>query len=131
MPQLTPVLIIDRASTPVTHTYIPAGEENGKNTFTVSSGVPVGDKKLTVSLSKSQLRTKVELVLSDPVLVTETVNGVDRPMIDRTSYGSVKFSFPNTSTLQERKDLVGKMASTLGADQTFMMEVCEELKGIY
>jgi hypothetical protein len=131
MPQLTPVTVTDRASTPVPHVYIPAGEENGKNTFTVSSGVPVGDKKLTVSLSKSQTRTKVELVFTDPILVTETVNNVDRPLIDRTSYASVKFSFPNTSTLQERQDLVGKMASALGADQTFLMEVCAELKGIY
>lgn len=131
MPQLTPVIVTDGEDTPVSHTFIPSSQENGKAVFLKSSGVPVGDQKLTVSLSKSAERAKSELVFALPVLVTETINGVDRPKVERTAYAQVKFNFDKHSTAQERENAVEMMADALASDQTFLREILVDLQGMY
>jgi len=131
MPQITPITVNDRAATPVAHTYTPQNLENGVATFFNSDGIPVGDQKLTVKVKRNPKRVSVSLVFADPVVVTETINGVDRPAVDRTAYANIEFNFAATSTLQERKDLVGKVEDALGSDQSFIDEVLTQLKGMY
>lgn len=131
MPQLAPVTVSDRAATPVDITYVPSTKEGDTAVFLASEGIPVGDKKLTVTLRKSGGRVKAKLVFTDPVLVTETINGVARPSVDRSAFATLELSFAATSTAQERKDLVGKMASALDTSQTQLMGVLQDLEGMY
>lgn len=132
MPQLSPITVKDRAATPVDHTYEPSQTDNsGVSTLLSSSGIPIGDKSISVSTRRTNGAIRVKLVFTDPVLVTETVNGVSRPKVDRTAKCFLDFAFSTESTLQERKDLVGKVASALASDQTFLMEVLQDAKGIY
>lgn len=132
MPATTTLSIYDRASTPVLHDYHPDGKVDDVWAFVESDGVPLGDRKITISKSvTSSKKRKLRIVLTDPVMTTETVNGVARQIEERIGYATVTFTFDESSTLQERKDLVGKTHGLLSESQTFMMAVLEDLQGIY
>lgn len=132
MPSLTTISVVDRETTPVTHTYTPGAPKGDVYTWTESDGVPIGDNKLSVSSTKTGSGTyKVRIRMADPVVVTETINGVDRSKVERTAYTSLEFTFGSDSTTQERSNLVGKLADLLASDQTFMTAVMEDLEGIY
>lgn len=132
MPALTALTITDRASTPVDHTYTPNGGEGPKfQSFVSTNGVVVGDKRLTVTVKQNADTRKATLVFADPVVATETINGVDRPTVVRTAYAKVEFQFHKESNLQERKDIVGKVHDVLAEDQTFVMKVLQDLEGMY
>jgi hypothetical protein len=132
MPALTTITVNDREDTPVAHTYTPGAPSKGVYEFVNSDGVPIGDEKLTVSISPTgngNIRTRIRMM--DPIVVTETINGVDRPKVERTAYASLEFTFSDRSSKQERENLVGKLANALSESQTFMMSVCTDLEGIY
>jgi len=132
MPALSTITINDRETTPVPHAYAPQLEKDGVFTFLVRDGVPLGDEKLTVSNVTTQNGTvKVRLRLVDPILFTQTVQGIERQTLERTAYASVEFSFDQRSTLQERKNLVGKMANLLDSSQTDVMAICQDLEAFY
>lgn len=117
MPAIANLVLTDRATTPVNHTFSPAGKGgNGEAVLKESSGVPIGEPQFTISLSKSAAgRYNAALKLTVPVLVNEIVNGVTRPSVDRAAVANVSFSFPPNSTAQERKDIVGMVQSSLDA----------------
>lgn len=107
MPQLTNVVLKDAAATPVDHTFKPRGIENGVTTFVESAGIPLGERRITLSQSrKTTGRVRVVLKLAFPVTSDATVNGVTRPTVVRTSYVDTTFNFDVSSTTQERADLV-------------------------
>lgn len=131
MPALSNIAVNDRESTPVTHTFVPRGSKgDGVQLFVNSSGVPIGDEKLTVSLRESGARTRVRIVLTDPVTVTETINGVDRVQVERVSIANLQLTFDERSTLQERKNLVGMLANALASGAT-LDPVLTQLQDFY
>lgn len=101
MPAIASVTVNDGTAD---HVFAPRGVDNsGLATLVKSSGVPVADERLTVVRSRTaQGREKVSFKLVLPVVVTETVNGVDRPTVTRTAYADVVFAFDGTSTEAER-----------------------------
>lgn len=125
MVALAPIVVNDRETTPVAHTFNPSGENaaTGLRSFSESNGgVPVGARRFTTSLRKQKDGGyRVRLNLTSPVLATETVNGISSPKVIRTNYGSVEFTMAGTSTTQERKNLVGMIANALAASGQAML----------
>jgi len=132
MPTPTPVLLTDRAGTPVVHTYIPTFRDNGVVTFAERDGVPIGDNKLTISLKKTQAgRYNFTAKLVLPQTVTQTVNSVDSEVVTRVAYADIRLSFDASSTSQERDDAIGLITSALDPAQSEMIAVSRDLESFY
>lgn len=132
MPALTSITVDDRESTPVSHTYNPTTPKGNVWNWVNSDGVPIGDEQLSLSITKTPSgKYKVRWKLADPVVVTETINGVDRPSVERTAYAEIHFTFDEDSSAQERKNLVGKTYNLLASGQAFTTSVNEDLEGVY
>lgn len=132
MPQLQNLVLTDRADTPVNHTFVPRGITGNIGEVVESSGVPIGDSRLTISLNKtSGARYKAVLKLEVPVVQTATINGIDTPSVVRKAYAECTFSFDSTSTEQERDDIVGMLASALAADKPLINDTIVKLQGIF
>lgn len=131
MPQLTNLVLKDRATTPVDHTFTPLDIQQGVGVVVESSGVPIGDRRFSVSLSKTaNNRYKPSIKMSIPVVQDATVNGVTKPTVVRTLYADLTFNFPSDSSEQERKDAVGMLQSGLDAGK-WTNDVLVKLQGVY
>jgi hypothetical protein len=51
--------------------------------------------------------------------------------VARTGYPQVTFTFDESSTEQERKDLVGMLASSLDASKALTNDTIVKLQGVY
>lgn len=131
MPQLAPVTLTDRESTPVDHVFSPQEINDNVGILVNTDGVPVGNERLGVSLRYTGNRYKATITLQVPVVGEEVINNVSNPKILRTSYIEATFSFSNTSTLQERRNAVGMFADALGADQPLINAVLTKLESVY
>lgn len=131
MPQLANLILTDRAATPVNRTFIPRDVVSGVGAVVESSGVPIGNNTFTIGVTKTPAgRYKVTVRLAVPVVVTETINGVARPAVVRTSYADLTFTFDATSSEQERKDVVGMLASSLDVSK-WTNDVLTKLQAVY
>jgi hypothetical protein len=134
MPALQNVVLKDRKSTPVDHTFTPKDVVQGVGTVIESTGVPIGNSKLSVSARQSagpNGRYKATLKLAVPVVVTETINGVANPKVVRTAYANVDFTFDPTSSEAERNDLVGMLEYALKSDRKLVNDAIVKLEGVY
>jgi hypothetical protein len=133
MPNLTSLVLTDRAATPVNHTFAPQGiNPQGVAALRESSGVPIGDNQVTVSqkqLSTGKWQSRLQFTF--PIVQTQTINGVSAPTVVRTARAEVSFKFDSTSTLQERKNAVGMVASALASSQAMMDPVLTQLQTLY
>lgn len=128
----TNLVITDRASTPVAHTFTPDGDDaNGVHLFSEKSTVPAGNSRYSIALSRSggKYRPKIKMIV--PVVQTQTINGVSAPVVVRTAYGEVNFTFDPLSSEQERADIVGMLANSLAASQTQINDLIVKLSDIY
>lgn len=127
------LVLTDRAGTPVTHNYTPDGDDvNGVHLFSEKTGVPAGDPRFSARLLKSkggQYRPTLRLTV--PIVQTQIINGVSSPVVVRTAYAEVTFTFDALSSAQERADVVGLMASALPAAQTQINDLIVNLSDIY
>lgn len=132
MPQLQSLVLTDRASTPVNHTFAPRDIVAGVGTVVESSGVPIGDNRVTVSLHRTPSnRYKATVKGTFPIVQNETINGVTRPVVVRTSFVECTFSFDQSSTLQERNDVVGMFSSAFATTKTLVNDTVVKLEGVY
>lgn len=132
MPQLQNLVLTDRADTPVDHTFVPRGIVGNVGEVVESSGVPIGDSRVTISLNKtSGSRYKAILKLEVPVVQTATINGIDTPTVVRKAYAECTFSFDSSSTEQERDDIVGMLRSALAVESTLINDTVVKLQGVY
>jgi len=133
MPQLQNLVLLDRAATPVSHTFTPRDIVSGVGTVIESSGVPIGNSRVSVSLSQvaSSGRYKATVKIARPVVATQVINGVSTPVIVRTAYADLTFTFESSSSEQERTDLVGMLADALGTSKTLINDVVVKLQGVY
>jgi len=117
MPSMANVILTDRATTPVNHTFTPQGSEGeAGGRYTKAAASSLGDYLLKINPRRTPSgRRKIDLELSLPVLVTETINGVSSYTVARTSRASASFDFPPDATLQERKDIVGMLYTALAS----------------
>jgi len=131
MPALQNLSIVDRESTPVTHTFTPRDVKDGTGLVVRSTGVPASDEKFALSMRKSGSKFKGKINLAVPVVQTETINGVSRPVTVRTAYATLEFIFDEMSTTQERTNLVGMLADSLGTGKTLVHDTIVGLGGVY
>lgn len=134
MPQLQSVVLKDRATpTPVDHTFIPRDIRSDVGTVIETTGVPVGDSRLSVSLRRTSQngKYKAEVKLAIPVVVNETINGVTVPKVARTAFADVTFTFDQLSTEAERNNIVGMLADALASDKVLINDTVVKLQGVY
>jgi hypothetical protein len=133
MPQLQSTVLQDRKATPVAHTFTPRDIVSGVGTVIETTGVPVGNSRLSVSLSQtaSSGRYKATVKLAVPVVATQVVNGVSTPVVQRTAYADLQFTFDATSSEAERNDIVGMLADALGTGKTLVNDLVVKLQGVY
>nr|UUW21330.1 MAG: coat protein [Sanya fiers-like virus 26] len=133
MPQLANLVLTDRAATPVNHTFTPRDIVNNVATVEeATGGVPIGFNRVTVGLVRTQSgRYKATLKGSFPIVQTQTINGVSSPVVVRTGYFDLTLSFDATSSEQERKDVVGMLASALDPSKTLVNDVVTKLQSVY
>jgi hypothetical protein len=128
MPQLTSIVLKDNAD--ADHTFTPNNVQGGVATLVESTGVPLGDKRITVAQNQTaQGRRKVTLKLAIPVLQDAVVNGVTRPTVVRVAYCDMTLSFDGSSSTSERKDVLAYAESLLGT--TLIQNAAGDLQGIY
>lgn len=128
----TNLVITDRASTPVAHTFTPDGDDaNGVHLFSEKSTVPAGNSRYSIGLSWSGGKYRPKIKMSVPVVQTQTINGVSAPVVVRTAYAEVSFTFDPLSSEQERADIVGMLANSLAASQTQINDLIVKLSDIY
>ncbi len=134
MGNLTNVVLTDRKATPVAHTFAPEGiSPSGVATLIETTGVPVGNSRLSISknLTSGQGRIKVVLKLAVPVVVNETINGVSSPKVVRTAYADLTLTYDQTSSEAERNDFVGMLESALKPAATVINGTAVKLEGIW
>lgn len=126
------LILQDRAATPLTRTFSPAGmDPNGVHVFTEKTAIPIANSQYTARISKGKSAYNVTLRLAMPVVQTQTINGVSSPVTLRTNYIEVKASVSLTSTDQERKDLVGIMAYSLNTGVGMINDMLVNVTDIY
>lgn len=132
MPQLQTLVMTDRATTPVNHTFIPRSMNGNVGEVVESTGVPVGDSRSTISLNRtSNGRYKATFKLEVPVVQSQTINGIVTPVVVRKAYAEATFSFDGTSTEQERNDIVGMFSSAMAANKALFHDTVVKLQGVY
>lgn len=128
----TNLVINDRAATPVAHTYSPDGDDTaGVHVFSEKTGVPAGNPRFTARLTSSKGKYRPSLRLQVPVVQTQTINGISTPVVVRTAYAEVNFTFDGLSLSQERMDCIGLVANALAASQTQINDLLVNLSDIY
>lgn len=114
MPNMTSITVNDGEATPVAHIFVPKGiDGKGVARFRASTGVPIADENLAISLRESSGKVRPRISLAVPVVVTETINGVDEPKIDRAGFGDCSFTFSAKSTKAERRNVRILMANAI------------------
>lgn len=133
MPQLQTLTVNDRAATPVAHTFTPNQKDlaTGVTRLVETGSVPIGGRSFTISLRQTGTKYRGRLVLTNPVVVNETINGVIVPKVARTAYATLDLSFDSTSSAQERKDTIGMIADALSATKVMTMSSFVDLEGIW
>lgn len=128
----TNLVINDRAAIPVAHTYSPDGDDtNGVHVFSEKTSVPAGNPRYTAALRSSNGKYRPSVKLQIPVVQTQTINGITSPVVVRTAYAEVNFTFDALSTTQERADAVGLLVNSLAAAQTQVNDMIVNLSDIY
>jgi len=132
MPALTSITVQDRETVPVDHVYVPSTPDGDIKKWRVSDGVPFGDETLNMSSRVTGNGVyKSQISMEDPVIVTETINGVDRSTKERFGSVTTTYMFSKDSTEQERANLVGKHHNLTNPSQTFVNDVIVGLEGMY
>lgn len=131
MPQLQNLVLKDRATTPVDHTFTPRNISDGVGEVVETTGVPVGESRFTISMRRTSDRYKSKLRLAVPVVVNQTINGVTTPIVARTAYVDVSFDFSAESTEAERNNLVGMLEDSLKPAKVLVNDTVVKLQGVY
>lgn len=126
------LVLKDQAATPANHTFTPDGDDaNGVHLFSEKTATPAGNPSISARLRRSTGKYRSSLRYAVPVTATQTINGVSSPVIIRTAYAEVNFTFDELSTDQERKDIVAYVRNSLATDQAMMYDLLVNLNDIY
>ncbi len=133
MPQLQTIALTDRSTpTPVVHTFTPLDiSQQGVGTAIETTGTPVGNPSISVSCKRGGDRYRAEVRLAMPVVQNETISGIVKPKVVRTAYANLQFNFSAESSEQERTNLVGMLADSLGTGKVLVNDAVVKLQGVY
>jgi len=128
MPQLSNVTLKNSADQD--QVFGPRDISNGVATLVKSNGVPLADKRMAVSHTRTPNgREKVSFKFTVPVVQDATVNGVTKPVVVRTAYMDIAITVDATSTATERADLRWMMTSL--ATSAFATDMIDDLEYLY
>jgi len=126
------LVVNDRAGTPAAHTFSPDGDDsNGVHIYSEKISVPAGNPRYTIGLRNSSGKWRPSIKLAVPVVQTETISGISNPVVVRTAFAEVNFTFDALSSAQERADAVGMLVNSLAAAQTQINDLVVNLSDIY
>lgn len=135
MPQLQSIVLTDRATVPVNHTFVPRNilQPNSVGVVGVptTDGVSIAEPRLTVSYRKQGDKHRGRLVLTIPVVQTEIINSVSRPFVVRTAVADLSVTFAEGSTEAERNNLIGMLASALATSKTLVNDAFVKCETVY
>jgi len=131
MPALQNVVLTDRATTPVAHTFTPRDIRNGIAIVANSSGVIEADEILTISRRQQAGKLRSRMQITVPVVQTEVINGISKPKVIRVGVADVTFTFSTSSTEQERNNLEGMVADALGTGKVLVYDTIVKGQGVY
>lgn len=133
MPNLQNLVLQDRATTPVSHTFTPRGKEGQDGGRVVKAGVTaLADMHFTIEPRLTAGgRRKVSLAMTIPVVQTKVENGVTSYVLTRASRVSATFDFAPDSTDQEIKDLVGMFQDSLGTSKVLVNDVLIKRENVF
>ena len=133
MPQLQNLVLTDRTPvTPVDHTFTPFEVRDNVGSVVKTTGVPIGDPRATVSMKRNGAnKYKGQFRLSMPVVQDEDLSAGLPAKVVRTAYADLTFTFDDTSTEQERKNIIGMVADALDPAQTLVNDAFVKLQGVY
>lgn len=139
MPAIGNIVVNDGATTPVAHTYAPAGIDGINARYADrASGIPIGYNTIDLSLRAPSAKSLEPMYLATfrvktPVLeVTSpsTASGIQpAPTVAYTLIGESKFWMPERSSLQNRKDLLAMHKNLLA--NAVVTSVIENLESVY
>jgi hypothetical protein len=99
--------------------FKPANIVNGVATFVKSTGVPLADRKITLSATRTPTgRVKVQARMVLPIVQDMTVGGITKPTVVRTSYFECSWTADAASTEDERWELMVLADALVGDDDT-------------
>lgn len=128
----TNLVVNDRAGTPVAHTFTPDGDDaNGIHIYSEKVGPVAGNPRYSIGLRQTSGKFKASVKLLVPVMATQTINGVDSPVVVRYAEANCTFTFDALSSAQERADCVGMFVNSLAASQTQVNDLVVGLSDIY
>jgi len=131
MPALASLTVNDGETTPLAHTFVPVAVDNGIARLKNSDGTPIGDEIITISLRETPQKYKGRLVLTVPTMVTETINGVSVPRVDRSIIVDVNVACDKTSSTQERDNALAMAGNLLVGGVTLVDGVFRDLEGVW
>jgi len=132
MPQLVPVVLTDRAPTPVDHTFNPRDMSNGVATLAESTGIPIAERRISLSQVRSASgRVRVTVKLAVPVVQDVVVAGITRPTLVRTNYGEMTFNFDSTSNADERDEVIAFINGLTESSNAMMTSFLVDLEGLF
>jgi hypothetical protein len=115
---------------------VPVGLEKGVGSLVerLASGSFVGEPKLSISNRKTLgRRDKAELRLEIPIVVSETINGVDVTKVLDTSYARISYDWSPHHTAVQRDAIMGMVSDSQGtvAQQPFINKVMVCLERLF
>lgn len=135
MPQLQSIVLTDRATTPVNHTFTPRDLVQPGSVGVVaeatSNGVPLAEPRMTISMAKRNGKLRGRLVLTIPVVQDETINGISRPVVVRSAIADLSVTYADSSTEAERNNLIGMLSSALATGKTLVNDALVKGDAVY
>lgn len=131
MPALGSVVVNDRETSPVTHTFTAYSRKSPNAVVLREAGtVPVADSFIHLSLERiADGSIKGTYKLTVPIVQTETLNGLTSVKQIRQSMAAVELRFSGQSTVQERKNVLGMLAESFAASETVINDAFMNAEG--
>jgi len=131
MPQFVPASLTGRDG--VKHAYKPRDITGGVATLVESTGVPLGDRRISMSTSRTAGgKVKITVKFAMPVVEDVSVNGIVRKTVTRTNYAELSFNWDGASTANDRDDLMVQVWSFLNSGENPMViGMIRDLEGLY
>jgi hypothetical protein len=128
----TNLVIKDQAATPADRTFAPVGDDaNGVHVFEEKTAVQAGNPQFTAAWKFANGKHRPSLRLRMPTVQTRTENGINTPVVVRTAFVSVDFTFDEVATDQEKKDAIALMRNALDPAKTQINELLLGISDIY
>lgn len=132
MPALQNLVLKDRATTPVDHTFTPFEVVGGVAVVVESNGNKATDSKFSISRHQTpNKRWKVRQKLEVPVIEIQLINGVNTPVVVDMEYATVEYSFSSKSTTASRNNMVGMVHSSQDPTKVLTQKVTVDLEGVW